>query len=99
LLEQWARTVARSFGPSVYLVGSVARAEPYRDVDVRLMLPRLDYINLAGTHFERIQLFNVALSLYGQRMTGLPIDFQFQEVDEANEEHGGRRIPIGMEVE
>lgn len=93
LLEQWARTIAEAFGCGFpYLVGSVARDEAWRDVDVRLMMPAEEYAGLIAH-----DLLSAAVSVWGQLATGLPIDFQFQEITAANELYGGkRRIPLGM---
>jgi hypothetical protein len=91
LLCAWGQSLLDSFGEHAYLVGSVARAEPWRDVDVRMMLDAdepLHCITLPGRQ-HTLQALNVALSTWGQRATGLPIDFQFQDTDEANAEHGG----------
>ena len=96
LLDAWGASLYRAFGCWAVLVGSVARAEPWRDVDVRLMLDAIRYEGLTGTDFDQHAALNVAFSLWGQRATGLPIDFQFQETDSANAEHNGRRIPLGI---
>lgn len=101
LLNQWARTLAESFAEPdgcwnyPYLVGSVARAEPWRDVDVRLMLTSAEYDRLTYCG-QRLQALNVAFSLWGQRATGLPIDFQFQDENRANAEFNGVRIALGL---
>lgn len=98
LLEQWARTVREAFGHTPYLVGSVARADEWRDVDVRLMLDVTDIEALFSPEWSlRLATLNVAFSVWGQRATGLPIDFQFQRTSDANAQHaGGPRIPLGL---
>lgn len=88
LLDEWAATLRRTFAAHVWLVGSVARAEDWRDVDVRLVRDDLAAIDV-------VQQLNVAVSVWGQRATGLPIDFQFQSEDEAHAEQGAR-LPIGI---
>lgn len=96
LLDEWARSVSAAFGKRTYLVGSVARSEAWRDVDVRLMLDSDAYAEISQGRPEQAEALNVAMSLWGQRATGLPIDFQFQQADAANAEHNGPRCPIGL---
>lgn len=96
LLEEWACSITAAFGVHPYLVGSVARAEAWRDVDVRLMLDDDVYAQLTNWRTQQAAALNVAMSLWGQRATGLPIDFQFQRTSEANEKHNGIRNPLGL---
>ncbi len=100
LLEQWGRSVGEAFAGAdfntPFLVGSVLRGEPWRDVDVRLMLEADEFDRLTGGDPLRLQALNVAFSLWGQQATGLPIDFQFQNVDEANAEFDGPRGALGI---
>lgn len=95
LLEHWGRTIRLSFGEHPYLVGSVARAEEWRDVDVRLMLPDDHFAELAPNP-PQLAALNVAMSLWGQHVTGLPIDFQFQDTTTTNAEHNGIRNALGV---
>jgi hypothetical protein len=45
---------------------------------------------------RRRTALQLAFSALGQEMTGLPIDFQFQWQDEANDVYGSeRRVPLG----
>lgn len=100
LLDGWALATTMAFGGCPYLVGSVARAErQWRDVDVRMILDDEDFDALRAGSDERIKAMNTAFSLWGQKATGLPIDFQFQSMTEANvPEHDGPRHPIGMRI-
>lgn len=95
LLEHWGRTIRMSFGEPPYLVGSVARAEEWRDVDVRLMLSDDRFADLAPNSRQLIAL-NVAMSMWGRHVTGLPIDFQFQDTTTTNAEHHGIRNALGV---
>jgi hypothetical protein len=97
LLDQWAEQIAVAFGHGhPYLVGSVARAESYRDVDVRLMLPQ-DAFDTFTVDRPRLRALNVAFSTWGQKVTGLPIDFQFQNRDaREGDDLNGMRWPIGV---
>lgn len=91
LLDQWGRQLAEAFGKTAYLVGSVARAEPtWRDVDLRMLAPKAFFDPPA-----RIRSLNVALSLWGRHVTGLPIDFQFQLPDDFHSYDGQIRNPMG----
>lgn len=97
LLDQWGRQMREAFpgdtgGP--YLVGSVARAEAvWRDVDVRHLLT--DPFLLDGPQ-PRLRTLNVALTLWGRQVTGLPLDFQFQTPEEFHSYDGERRSAIGI---
>jgi len=91
LLDQWARTLRETFGQP-YLVGSVVRTQTerrYRDVDVRILLEREAWLSLVWC----VDTLNAAISIWGQKATGLPIDFQFQRAIRAP---NGIRIPIGI---
>ena len=103
LLEAWGREVRRMFNDDVsgldmpYLVGSALTTKDYRDVDVRLIVHDDRFKALA----EMVDLprLHLALSLWGQKATGLPIDFQLQSMTDANVPEHGRRQPIGMRAE
>lgn len=66
----------------VYLVGSVLRHKDWRDVDVRCLLEEREYAHLHS------DILNVAISEWLRARTRLPVDFQFQFIDEANKEFG-----------
>lgn len=97
LLETWGHQVFLMFGEMPYLVGSSLQRQDFRDVDVRVMLDaeRHDLLMAAGVDLDRLHL---AVSLWGQKATGLPIEFQVQQMESANEDFPGTRIPIGMNV-
>ena len=91
LLDQWGRQLREAFGATPYLVGSCERGDVnYRDVDVRM----LDPLKLGNRPLARRTL-NVAVSLWGRHVTGLPIDFQFQTASEFHEYDGEGRNPMG----
>ena len=84
----------------MYLVGSVVKGDNsagQRDVDVRLMLADDEYAALVeAVGIEAIRFLGLAIGQYLASVTGLPIDFQFQQTSTANEKHGGGwRNPIG----
>ena len=91
LLDQWGRQLTEAFGESAYLVGSVVRAErEWRDLDIRMQKP-------LGFRDDPLTLMtlNLALSLWGRQVTGLPIDFQFQPEEEFHSYDGEMRNPMG----
>lgn len=100
LLNQWGDSLCAAFGEIPYLVGSVARAEAtWRDVDVRLMLDAAAFQALTAFDSEggdKLAALNLAFTLWGRLVTGLPIDFQFQSVEEWREHDGEPRNPLGV---
>lgn len=89
ILQDWASNVSEMFhGEVSYHVGSSTERPDYRDVDVRMILHDKDYDRLA----KRLQIWRLSMtvSLWGQQVTGLPIDFQIQRMTEANEENPGK---------
>lgn len=96
-LDVTCRLIRQAFGQPPYLVGSAGfgEATSYRDVDVRLMLDEKEFAAACPTR-ERWELLCVAISAWLHERTGLPIDFQIQRVDLANERFNGRRNPLGM---
>ena len=97
LLDQWGRQLQEAFGDAPYLVGSVARGERnWRDVDVRMLIPsRLHRTVLTQSATLAIRTLNVALTLWGRQVTGLPIDFQFQNAEEFHSYDNEIRNPMG----
>src|SRR6185503_5686839 len=90
-LELFAGVVHDAFGEWPYLVGSAARGKVWRDVDVRVMLGPEEWQRFCGASTQKPERLNrqwtafcLAFSELGRIMTGLPIDFQLQERDEAN---------------
>jgi hypothetical protein len=108
-LEEAIRPVCDAFGcyqgkgiRGCYVVGSALQRPDWRDVDVRLMLDDESFAEMfpnAGEHWEhdaRWLLLTVAISDHLSRLTGLPIDFQFQPMTHANARHKGPRNAIGI---
>ena len=80
------------YGP--YLVGSVMERPTYRDVDVRLLLADDRYDRLDDAEWG---LLGFIVSRRLAAVTGLPIDFQFQRVTDANAAYKGKpRNPLGV---
>lgn len=88
----------KAFGACTYLVGSVERGEPYRDVDVRTILD--------DDHFDRLftpdprwwDVVCLGIGAWLTQQTGLPIDYQIQRRTEANEKHHGPRNSLGGDL-
>lgn len=95
LLEDWA-DAAREFIPEAFtpmLVGSALTRPDYRDVDVRIIIPDSEFDAL--TALASLPRINLMLSLWGQKVTGLPVDCQIQRHTDATEEFGDhRRHPL-----
>lgn len=101
LLDEACKPLAEAFDVTPYLVGTAlgpsagGRGE-YRDVDVRLMLDdeRYEALRASGPHV--IEFLGIAIGTHLAAVTGLPIDFQIQHADTANELHKGSRNPLGL---
>ena len=95
LLSVFGRLVFDAWGEYGYLVGSSQRGEPWRDVDIRVMLSDDEYRRHFGNVWQdgvrhrdpRWTAQMLAWSMLGQRLTGLPIDFQVERLSEANAKH------------
>lgn len=104
LLNEWAILVNRAFRKDSYgtfLVGSCLEGPDFRDVDVRVMLKDDAFDALFPGHIDdyhptpKNRYMNLAFSLWAQKVTGLPVDFQFQKTSEANEQYPNHRNSIG----
>ena len=82
-IEEWCRGIRILFGQPPYMVGSVLHRKDYRDIDLRLMLPDKKF-DREWRNPIKVRLMNRAMSTWGQRETGLPIDFQIQRQSSAN---------------
>ncbi len=92
VLDSWGRELRDMFNHTAYLVGSSLTRPDYRDVDVRVIVPT-DTFDLFASVVD-VGRLNVALSLWGAHVTGLPIDCQVQSVDAGADETGPIR-PVG----
>lgn len=97
-LEQFGEVCNDAFGSTAYLVGSAARGKVWRDVDVRVILDDSEFYRLCGHSALNGPVwtaFAMAFSALGEKMTGLPIDFQLQGTTHANGQYGGEvRVPL-----
>lgn len=107
LLDEVCRTVNEAWGGfGCYLVGSCMTRADYRDVDVRLILDdeefsrRFPGVNPDDPHRSRFwRLTCASMSLFIERHSGLPVDFQVQQQTYANREWPGRRSALGVRPE
>lgn len=96
ILDEACKPIAEAFDETPYLVGTSARRAEYRDVDVRLMLDDEVYAKLEDVVGPKLVAFlGLAIGEYLAARTGLPIDFQLQQLTAANERHEGIRNPVG----
>ncbi len=107
-LHEFGSQVWSAFGSPPYLVGSTLRqmlgedVTP-NDVDIRVILPDDQYESLGlgdpkNPHRNaRWVALVLAFSALGEKMTGLPIDFQIQQQTNANlTTKGNQRSAIGI---
>jgi hypothetical protein len=104
-LEVFGELLWDAFDAMPYHVGSSAMGKVWRDVDVRVILPDRRYRVLFGDPWKRgghLRMAHsrwgvvcMAFSALGEKMTGLPIDFQVQSQTEANT-YDGVRNAIGI---
>jgi len=108
-LELACRDICDAFdGYGCFLVGSCLEKSDWRDVDVRFIMKDEDFYRLfpdVGEHWglweldTRWLLLTVSISGHLSKITGLPIDFQFQPQSFANEKHKGQRSAIGIRLQ
>ncbi len=100
LLDQACRPLREAFGDVSYgpfLCGTATDRQPYRDVDIRLMLHDDTYEALVDAiGVEAVTFLSIAVGQHIASLTGAPVDFQFQHASTANELHHGKRNPLGM---
>lgn len=106
-LELECKHINAAFGGfGCYLVGSALQRPDWRDVDVRHIMSDEEFDKLfPGTRANgtwefdpRWLLITTAISERLSRVTGLPVDFQFQPQTHANERHKGARNAIGLRI-
>ena len=97
-LQEFGSQVWSAFGELPYLVGSAIYSKRWRDVDVRLILDDKDFEPYGDPHRPngKWAAMCMAFSLLGQRMTGLPIDFQIQQRTDANKRFKNPRNALGI---
>lgn len=94
-LTKYGEIIRDYFGHVPYHVGSSLTTKQWRDVDVRLLLPDDEFEALFGPHRDaignpKLSAITLAFCALGKAMTGLPIDFQIQPQEWANEKFSQR---------
>jgi len=105
-LELACRDICDAFsGYGCYLVGSALQVRDWRDVDVRFIMEDAAFdalfpraTNNCWEQDTRWLLLTVSISEHLSKVTGLPVDFQFQRQSHANERHLGPRHAIGLRI-
>jgi hypothetical protein len=104
-LELACRDINEAFnGFGCYIVGSALERANWHDIDIRFIMSDEEFYKLfpnTGHHWEfdaRWILLTVAISERLSKVTGLPIDFQFQPQTHANEHHKGKRHAVGLQI-
>lgn len=95
LLNRFGEELRHAFGHVAYQVGSSLgpKTQGWRDVDVRLMLPDDEWEAFQlgrpdNPHDSaRWRTLCIVWSERGRNLTGLPIDFQLQQLTHANENY------------
>ncbi len=104
-LHEFGRMVEKVFGSFPYLVGSALRGKNPRDIDVRMEVSDLRFMalfpdmtgwNRAGSQWAVVCM---AFSALGEKMTGLPIDFQIQHPAQYERHSHEPRLELGKERE
>lgn len=94
-LNMFGELIFGAFGSCSYLIGSATRGKRFRDVDVRLILEDEEWVTHGfGDPLSpgaKWAAFCMAFSALGRHMTGLPIDFQIQQMSYANKKFKGSR--------
>lgn len=111
VLELACRQINEAFGDcfGCYIVGSCLERPDWRDVDIRYIMEDDKFQELfPGTYVQdglhcweqdaRWLLLTVSISAHLARLTGLPIDFQFQPQSHANKRHTGQRSAVGVTI-
>lgn len=94
-LDRACVDLVAAYGHCIYLVGTAQTGPTYRDVDVRAILDDATFDTLLPTR-AIWQAQSLAVASWLHLQTGLPIDFQFQRMTEANASEGTGRNPLGF---
>lgn len=103
-LEWFGFFIYKTLGEYPYHVGSSCYRKDYRDVDLRVIVDDDRFKEIFGDETDwrnnpALEAANLAFSALGKEMTNLPIDFQFQQMKNANTEkanEGMVRNPLGV---
>lgn len=100
-LRLFGAHVKQGFDHTAYHVGSsLTEKRGWRDVDVRVLLPDDEFAayfgdpTKVGWDAPKRMMWELAWTMLGKSMTGLPIDFQIQAVTLANKEFSRPRSAL-----
>lgn len=101
LLEHSCLLVNWAFDNSCYLVGSCLKTPDFHDVDIRMIFDdekfEQEFGPDPGELSPKWSLTCTSISLYLQRQTGLPVDFQIQKRSRVKDEDWEKdRLPLGV---
>jgi hypothetical protein len=101
-LHEFGRLVQKVFGKYPVLVGSALKHKNPRDIDVRVELNRAEFVELFGDPSfckgaSRYAVMCMAFSALGEKLTGLPIDFQVQYPGWSNQNFGRPKLELGRD--
>lgn len=106
-LQQACQHVNQAFDSyGCYVVGSALERKDWRDIDVRMIMADEEFYKLfpdampnGNWEFDsRWLLMTISISQWLSKMSGLPVDFQFQPQTHANEYHKGLRNAVGLRI-
>lgn len=96
-LNTWGGELRRVFSEDVevygaFLVGSSLTTSKWRDIDIRHIVSDDSWNRLVK--MIDVGYFNHTMSLWGQRVTGLPVDYQLQRMGDP--QNDGPKHPIDV---
>lgn len=105
-LELAVKQLSNAFNNSgVYLVGSALTRPDWRDVDLRMIMDDAEFFaEFPNTHNSwwnsnpKWLLLTISISEYLSKLSGLPVDFQFQPRNYANEHYKDHRHAMGLNI-
>lgn len=102
-LDVFGHWLREAFDTTAVHVGSSAVSKQWRDVDIRLILPDGQFNDMFpgynGHHQNDVKwaLMSAAIAELGKKLTGFPIDFQFQRMSDASNRYGRKfREPLDL---
>jgi hypothetical protein len=106
ILDVWAGLFRDVYGVVPYQVGSSVHGKQWRDIDIRGMLWPTDWARIlcdvdpdrpaVWSHHPQWVASCLQVATWASTFTGLPVDFQWQTADYANEKYPGYRVPLGI---
>ena len=102
-LQEFGSHLWAVFGkPAMHVGSSLTEKRDWRDVDVRMILADDEWEAWGlgdpkrPSDSHKWHALCMAFSALGKEMTGLPIDFQIQQMTRANNLYDGQRAALGL---